>query len=173
MVASRAPVIPRGWPSAMAPPLALTCSASSGRPSSRRTASPCEANASFSSITSNCLISSFANARAFRVAGTGPMPIIRGSTPAVAPATMRARGVNLKRRTASSDAMTSAHAPSFTPEALPAVTVPLVRKGVGNLASCSRVVSGRGCSSRATTNGLLLRCGISTGMSSDSKKPRA
>ena len=32
-------------------------------------------------------------ASTLRVAGTGPMPMMRGSTPAVAAATMRARGV--------------------------------------------------------------------------------
>ena len=47
-------------------------------------------------------ISRLASASTFRVAGTGPMPMIRGSTPAVAPATIRARGVSPKRRTASS-----------------------------------------------------------------------
>ena len=34
----RAPDMPSGWPSAIAPPFGLTCGASSGRPSSRRTA---------------------------------------------------------------------------------------------------------------------------------------
>ena len=50
--ASRAPLAPSGCPSAIAPPFGLTCSASSGRPSSRRTATDCAANASFSSTTS-------------------------------------------------------------------------------------------------------------------------
>ena len=35
VIASRAPDTPSGWPSAMAPPCGLTCSASSGRPSWR------------------------------------------------------------------------------------------------------------------------------------------
>ena len=50
--ASRAPDMPSGWPSAIAPPCGLTCSASSARPSWRRQASPCEANASLISIRS-------------------------------------------------------------------------------------------------------------------------
>ena len=47
---SRAPLIPSGWPSAIAPPFTLT--RSSSRPSSRQTASDCEANASLSSTRS-------------------------------------------------------------------------------------------------------------------------
>ena len=45
------------------------------------------------------------------------------------------------------------------PEALPAVTVPSARNGVGSAASCSSVVSGRGCSSRLhqQRRALLLR----------------
>ena len=48
--ARRAPDMPSGWPSAMAPPLGLTCSASSARPSWRSTARAWLAKASFSSI---------------------------------------------------------------------------------------------------------------------------
>ena len=56
-----------------------------------------------------------------------------------------------------------AAAPSLTPEALPAVTVPLWRNGVLSLASCSIEVSGRGCSSRSTRTGPPLPPGTSTG----------
>ena len=52
VVARRAPDIPSGWPSAMAPPFGFTCAASSGRPSWRSTASACAAKASLSSMTS-------------------------------------------------------------------------------------------------------------------------
>lgn len=48
----RAPLIPNGWPKAIAPPLGLTCGASSGSPNSRSTPNARAANASFSSITS-------------------------------------------------------------------------------------------------------------------------
>ena len=48
----RAPDMPSGWPSAMAPPWGFTCSASSARPRPRRQASAWAAKASFSSITS-------------------------------------------------------------------------------------------------------------------------
>ena len=50
LVVSLAPVQPRGWPSAIAPPLTLRRSSSIG--SSRRHASTCAANASFSSMRS-------------------------------------------------------------------------------------------------------------------------
>ena len=52
------------------------------------------------------------------------MPMIRGGTPATAPPTIRARGVRPLRFAASSVATIRAAAPSLTPEALPAVTVP-------------------------------------------------
>ena len=92
---------------------------------------PGQANASLSSITSSCASSSRASSSTLRVAGSGPMPMIRGATPAVAAATTRARGVSPCRRAASSEATMSAQAPSLTPEALPAVTVPSARNGVG------------------------------------------
>src|SRR5262249_55439183 len=49
-----------------------------------------------------------------------------------------------------------AAAPSLTPDALPAVTVPGVRNAARSLASCSMVVSGRGCSSLSTMMGPAL-----------------
>ena len=89
--------------------------------------------------------------------------MMRGATPAAAPPRMRAIGVRPYFFTAASEAMISAAAPSLTPEALPAVTVPPWRNGVGSLASASSVVSARGCSSLSTTTGSPLRCGIVTG----------
>jgi len=81
---------------------------------------------------------------------------LRGGTPAVAAPTTRASGFRPYFSSAASEATSSAAAPSFTPEALPAVTVPPLRKGVGSFASFSSVVS-RGCSSFATTIGSPLR----------------
>src|SRR6185312_14356969 len=78
--ASRAPLIPSGWPSAIAPPCGLTKSASSLTPSCRRQAIPCEAKASLSSIKSKSLILMPRRSISLRVAGTGPMPIMRGGT---------------------------------------------------------------------------------------------
>jgi acetyl-CoA C-acetyltransferase len=57
-------------------------------------------------------------ARAFRLAGTGPMPISRGETPAAADATKRARGVSPRRCMADSDASSNAHAPSLMPDVI-------------------------------------------------------
>ena len=82
--------------------------------------------------------------------------MMRGATPAVAPPRMRAIGVRPYFLAAASEAMISAAAPSLTPDALPAVTVPPSRNGVGSLASASTVVPARGCSSLATTTGVAL-----------------
>ena len=65
-------------------------------------------------------------ASSFCTAGAGPMPMMRGATPAVAIATTRARGVRPWRLAASSRGEQQRAAPSLTPEALPAVTVPRV-----------------------------------------------
>ena len=68
--------------------------------------------------------------------------------------------------------ITTADAPSFMPEALPAVTdpVPSRRKAGRSLASFSRVVSGLGCLSVSNTK-EDLRSWTSTGRSSSLKSP--
>jgi hypothetical protein len=86
----RVPEQPSGWPSAIAPPSAFTISSES--PSSRMQAIDCEANASLSSTASRSATVQPARPRALRVAGTGPMPMMSGATPALAAATTRARG---------------------------------------------------------------------------------
>ncbi len=53
-----------------------------------------------------------------------PIPIILGSTPTTAEHTIRASGFKLYFFTASSEAIIVAAAPSFKPEAFPAVTLP-------------------------------------------------
>src|ERR1700687_5907815 len=75
------------------------------------------------------------------------MPMMRGATPTAAAATTRAFGVRPCRRAPASEARNSAHAPSFTPEALPAVTVPPGFTMGFSFERASRVVSGRECSS--------------------------
>jgi hypothetical protein len=60
---------------------------------------------------------------------------------------MRAMGVNPCFSTAAAEASSRAAAPSLTPLALPAVTVPPSRTKGLSLASASAVVSARGCSS--------------------------
>ena len=77
-----APVAPIGWPSAIAPPFGLTFSSSS--PSSSITASACAANASLSSITPISSSERPLRSSTLRTAGTGPMPMIAGSTPQLA-----------------------------------------------------------------------------------------
>ncbi len=68
----------------------------------------------------------------------------------------------------------SAAAPSFTPEALPAVTTPPSKSGF-NLTSDSIVASRRGCSSFSTMTGgaSFLPPGSATGRISPLKKPSA
>ena len=148
----------------MAPPFGLTWAASSATPSSRRQASPCAAKASLISITSISSMRSPAMPSAFWVAGTGPMPITRGGTPAAAMATIRAIGVNPCASRPLADASNSAAAPSLTPDALPAVTVMPSPLTPLRAASCSGLVLGRGCSSVSTITGSPRRCGIITGV---------
>ena len=93
---SRAPLMPSGWPSAIAPPLTFTRSGSS--PSSRTTATLCEANASFSSTRSISSIATPVRSSSLRTAGIGPMPITRGSTPAAALPAKRRQRLGAQRR---------------------------------------------------------------------------
>src|SRR5690606_13036139 len=80
VVMIRAPEQPNGCPSAIAPPFTFTRSGSSS--SSRTHATACAANASLSSINRRSAGAMPARSTALRVAGTGPMPIRSGSTPA-------------------------------------------------------------------------------------------
>ena len=65
---------------------------------------------------------------AARTAGTGPMPITRGGTPALAYARMRASGVRPSAWARDSLITTTAAPPSLMPLALPAVTLPSLSK---------------------------------------------
>ncbi len=62
-------------------------------------------------------------ASTFSVAGVGQKPMMRGATPAVAMPTTRARGLRPYLAAWASSASSKAQAPSFTPLALPAVTL--------------------------------------------------
>ena len=151
----RAPVAPTGWPREMPDPWTLTRSQSASfRPHSRATARTCAANASFSSMRSTSASVIPARSSAFAVAGTGPMPIVRGGTPARAHDTSRTSGRRPSSAARSGVVTTHAAAASFWPLALPAVTVAwssdLPRTG-RSFARPSMVVSGRGCSSVSTT----------------------
>jgi hypothetical protein len=79
VVISRAPVAPIGWPSAIAPPLALTRSLSA--PVSASHASTTDANASLTSNKSMSETARPARARACLVAGIGAVSIQTGSAP--------------------------------------------------------------------------------------------
>src|SRR5215813_10644500 len=91
VITSRVPVAPSGCPSAIAPPFTFTLLRS--RSSSFSTARYCPAKASLTSIRS--MSSSFNPAffSAAREAGTGPLPIILGSTPAIPQLTIRPIGL--------------------------------------------------------------------------------
>ena len=75
------------------------------------------------------------------MAGTGPMPMMLGSTPYTPYDTMRASGLRQWRLTAASLATNMAPAPSLMPDALPAVTTPSFLKTGGSFARVSIVVS--------------------------------
>ena len=87
--------------------------------------------------------------------------------------TTRAIGLRPYWPAACSEATSSAQAPSFTPEALPAVTVRSGPFTPFSLASCSSVVCGRGCSSAANTTGSPFLRGMVTLISSSAKRPAA
>ena len=128
----RAPEQPTGWPSAMAPPLTFTVAGSSS--SSFMHGMACAANASLSSEMSMSLVDQPARPRAFRVAGTGPIPMRCGSTPDTAPDTIRAMGSSPSSRPRSAETTRRAAAPSLMPDELPAVTVPFFLKTGWSLA---------------------------------------
>ena len=153
----------------MAPPFGFTRAGS--RPSSWFTASACAAKASFDSITSKSPAASPVRASSACTAGTGPMPITSGRTPATAWPSSRNAGVSPAARAASPRASTSAAAPSLIPEALPAVTVPSRWNTALRPASFSSEVS-LGCSSvsKATTP---LRVLISMGTIWSRNRPSA
>ena len=86
---------------------------------------------------------------------------------------MRAIGFN-PREEANSWLVTSiAAAPSFSPEELPAVTVPSLRKAGLSFERASRDVSRLGRSSVFTMIGLPFLCGIVTGTISSANFPES
>ena len=93
-------------------------------------ANACAENASLSSIISISSRVKPAFLSAFSDALTGPIPIIRGATPTTAELTILAMGFKLYLARASLEAKSIAAAPSFKPEAFPAVTLPSCLKAV-------------------------------------------
>ncbi len=110
---------------------------------------------------------------AFSTAGTGPMPMRAGCTPATPQLTSRPSGFSRSASAFSRLATMQAAAASFCPLALPAVTVAagsdLARIG-RSAASFSRFASARGCSSRSNTVSPL-RSLTRTGTISCAKTP--
>src|ERR1700729_2483365 len=68
--------------------------------------------------------------RAFRQAGTGPTPMMAGSTPACAQERMDAIGSSLRLFASFLRISITEEAPSAMPEEFPAVTVPLAEAGL-------------------------------------------
>jgi hypothetical protein len=107
------------------------------------------------------------------MAGTGVIITHFGSSPLVACATIRARTGRPRAPATSAAAITSAAAPSLTPGALPAVTVPSGSNAGLSRASASTEVSARTDSSCATTMGAPFFWGMVTASSSASNAPSA
>src|ERR1035437_5849756 len=164
----RAPVMPKGWPSAIAPPCGLRRSSKGSMPMPRADGMTCAAKASLISTTSTLLILSPARCRACRLASMGPSPMYSGFSEHSPVLTMRASGVMPSSLARVSLMTTTAAAPSLSGQAFPAVTVPSSRNTGARLASFSRVVSRRGPSSLVISP---APSGSGTGMISRSKKP--
>src|SRR3954453_13917998 len=90
VVMMRAPVMPNGWPRAIAPPCGF--SFSRGIPHSSMIGITCAANASFSSTTSTSSMALPARPSTFLIAPIGATPMISGSSPLLAGATPAPRG---------------------------------------------------------------------------------
>jgi Kef-type K+ transport system membrane component KefB len=144
-----APEQPSGWPMAIAPPLTLTRSGSSL--SSSMTAMACAANASLTSTRPRASACQPALASSRVSAGTGPIPMKSGWTPAEALPAYLAIGSAPAADAARSDISSRPAAPSFSGEEFPPVTVPSLRKAGLRAASSSRVRSARIPSSAVTS----------------------
>ncbi len=131
----------------------------------------CALKASFNSMSPISSRESPAFLNAFCVALTGPIPMIRGSTPTTAEATILTIGVRLCCFIALSEATITAAAPSLSPLALPAVTVPSFLNAVLNLARASREVSCLINSSSLKMRSSFFLCGIAIGTISFASLP--
>ena len=163
----RAPVMPKGWPSAIAPPCGLSLSPNGSTPMPRAEGMTWAANASLISTMSMSSMLIFARLSACLDASIGPRPMNSGSRADSPVATTRAMGLMPSSFARRSDITTTAAAPSFSGQALPAVTVPFSRNAGCSVARTSMVVPGRGPSSLVKVWPL----GRGTGMISRSKKP--
>ena len=159
----RAPLIPSGCPSAIAPPFTLTLLLVEAELADHGDALRRERLVQLDEIEVGA-DDPAVRSRSLRTAGTGPMPMTRGSTPATADPTNAPSGSRPSSRARVLARITSAAAPSLMPLAFPAVTVPSGRNAGRSFASACAFVSGRGCSSTTTSP---------TETSSSSKRPAA
>jgi len=166
-----APEQPSGWPMAIAPPFTLTSSGSSL--SSSMTATAWAAKASLTSTRPRSSACQPARASSRVIAGTGPIPMKSGCTPAAAVPAYRAIGSTPAADTARSDSSSRPAAPSFSGEELPPVTVPPGRNAGFLAARSSRVRSGLIPSSAVTSPPGPRSPGTVTGMISSASAPAA
>ena len=118
----RAPVQPIGCPSAIAPPLTFSRSAAIGTSSQHGEHLHRERFVELDQIE---IVEAEADALAQLLdRRDGPMPMMRGSTPALAQPRIFARGFRPRARAVSADARTSAAPPSVIPDEVPAVMMP-------------------------------------------------
>jgi hypothetical protein len=94
---------------------------------------------------------------ASRIDGTGPMPMIRGSTPLIAHERIVASGFRPDAFARAAVVTITAAPPSTMPDALPAVTVPSLPNAARSFESASIVVSGLMWSSWSITTSSLPR----------------
>ena len=166
----RAPVAPRGCPSATAPPWTFTRSWSIS--SIRDDHSATAAKASLISMRSRSLVASEARFRAIDTASAGRSWRLASAPPTWPYDTISARTGRPAASAAWRSATTTAAAPSEIWEELAAVIVPSLLKAGERDPSVSTVVSGRIPSSVSTTRGSPLRWGTWTGTISVPMAPR-
>ena len=149
----RAPVMPKGWPIAIEPPLTLNLAGS--MPSLSREYRHWLAKASFNSHKSMSSIFRPWRASSRGIANTGPMPISSGWQPATAQPLKAPSGCSPRRSASLASISTTAAPPSASWLALPAVMKwPAPRTG-SSLARPANEVSGRLHSSRSTTTSTI------------------
>src|SRR6185503_4461538 len=141
------------------------------QPISLLTAQACAANASLISIRSRSAGFHPAFSSARRDDGTGPMPMIDGSTPDEANARILAKGLRPSCAARSAFMTSTAAAPSLIPDALPAVTLPCLSNAGRNAESASSVAPALMNSSLSNATGSPLRCGSITGTISSLNLP--
>src|SRR5476649_1056864 len=154
---------------AMAPPLTLILLVS--QPISLFTAQACAAKASLISIRSRSCADQPARCRHSREAGTGPMPMMVGSSPADAYPRITASGRKPSAAARCALITSTAAAPSLSPDALPAVTLPALSKAGRNPASTSALVLRLTNSSAAKTTGSPFFCAMENGRISSANRP--